>query len=49
MPAATSSRAASPPTTRRSTDIAKAFTEAELKAGVVLKRGKKNFRKVLLK
>ena len=31
------------------TDIAKAFTEAELKAGVVLKRGKKNFRKVLLK
>lgn len=31
------------------TDIAKAFTEAELKAGVVLKRGKKNFRKILLK
>ena len=31
------------------TDIAKAFTEAELKAGIVLKRGKKNFRKVLLK
>ena len=31
------------------TDIAKTFTDAELKAGVVLKRGKKNFRKVLLK
>ena len=31
------------------TDIAKVFTEAELKAGVVLKRGKKNFRKILLK
>ena len=31
------------------TDIAKTFTEAELKDGVVLKRGKKNFRKVLLK
>ena len=29
--------------------LAKDFTEAELKAGVVLKRGKKNFRKVLLK
>ena len=31
------------------TDIATAFTEAELRDGVVLKRGKKNFRKVLLK
>ena len=31
------------------TDIAKTFTEAELKEGVVLKRGKKNFRKMLLK
>ena len=31
------------------TDIAKTFSDAELKAGVVLKRGKKNFRKVLLK
>ena len=31
------------------TDIAKTFTEAELRDGVVLKRGKKNFRKMLLK
>ena len=31
------------------TDIAKIFTEAELRDGVVLKRGKKNFRKMLLK
>ena len=31
------------------TDIAKTFSGAELKAGIVLKRGKKNFRKVLLK
>ena len=31
------------------TDIAKTFTEAELREGVVLKRGKKNFRKMLLK
>ncbi len=29
-------------------DIAKTFTEAELKEGVVLKRGKKNFNKVVL-
>ena len=31
------------------TDIAKTFTEAELRDGVVLKRGKKNFRKMLMK
>ena len=31
------------------TDIAKAFSAEELKAGVVLKRGKKNFNKVVLK
>ena len=31
------------------TDIAKTFTEAELRDGIVLKRGKKNFRKMLLK
>ena len=31
------------------TDIAKTFTEAELAAGVVLKRGKKNFHKVIRK
>ena len=31
------------------TDIGKTFTEAELRDGVVLKRGKKNFRKMLLK
>ena len=30
-------------------DIAKAFTEADLKAGVVLKRGKKNFNKAIMK
>ena len=30
-------------------DIARAFTEDELKAGVVLRRGKKNFNKALLK
>jgi tyrosyl-tRNA synthetase len=30
-------------------DIAKTFSEEELRAGVVLKRGKKNFNKVLLK
>ena len=30
-------------------NIAKTFTEAELRDGVVLKRGKKNFRKMLLK
>lgn len=29
-------------------DIAKTFTEAELKTGIVLKRGKKNFNKVIL-
>lgn len=29
-------------------DIAKTFTEAELKAGIVLKRGKKNFNKIIL-
>ena len=29
-------------------DIAKTFTEAELKEGIVLKRGKKNFNKVVL-
>ena len=29
-------------------DIARSFSEAELKAGVVLKRGKKNFRKVVM-
>ena len=31
------------------TDIAKSFTADELKSGVVLKRGKKNFNKVILK
>ena len=31
------------------TDIARAFSAEELKAGVVLKRGKKNFNKVVLK
>ena len=31
------------------TDIAKAFTADELKAGIVLKRGKKNFNKIILK
>ena len=31
------------------TDIKRAFTEDELKNGVVLKRGKKNFNKVVLK
>ena len=31
------------------TDISKAYTEAELKAGIVLKRGKKNFNRLLLK
>ena len=31
------------------TDIAKAFSAGELKAGVILKRGKKNFNKVVLK
>lgn len=31
------------------TDIARAFTEAELREGVLLKRGKKNFAKVVLK
>ena len=31
------------------TDIKKAFTEDELKNGIVLKRGKKNFNKVVLK
>ena len=31
------------------TDIARAFSEEELKAGVVLKRGKKSFQKVILK
>ena len=31
------------------TDIAKTFTEQELRAGVVLRRGKKNFCKVILK
>ena len=30
-------------------DIAKTFTEADLKAGVVLKRGKKNFNKAIMK
>ena len=30
------------------TDIAKAFTADELRAGVIVKRGKKNFRKVVL-
>ena len=30
-------------------DISKTFTEAELREGVVLKRGKKNFNKVILK
>ena len=30
-------------------DIAKTFTEAELKAGVVLRRGKKNFNKAIMK
>lgn len=30
-------------------DIAKSFTAEELKAGVVLKRGKKNFNKIILK
>ena len=30
-------------------DIAKSFTEAELKAGVVLRRGKKNFNKAIMK
>ena len=30
-------------------DIARAFTADELKAGVVLKRGKKNFNKIILK
>ena len=31
------------------TDIAKSYTAEELKAGIVLKRGKKNFNKVTLK
>ncbi|MDO4815373.1 MAG: tyrosine--tRNA ligase [Bacillota bacterium] len=31
------------------TDISKAFTAEELKAGVILKRGKKNFNKIILK
>ena len=31
------------------TDIAKAFTADELKSGVVLKRGKKSFNKIILK
>ena len=31
------------------TDIAKAFTAEELKEGVILKRGKKNFNKIILK
>ena len=30
-------------------DIARAFTEAELKAGVILRRGKKNFNKAIMK
>ena len=30
-------------------DIAKSYTAEELKAGIVLKRGKKNFNKVTLK
>lgn len=30
-------------------DIAKSFTEAELKAGVVLRRGKKNYNKAIMK
>lgn len=30
-------------------DIAKTFTEDELKAGVVLRRGKKNFNKAVIK
>ena len=31
------------------TDIAKSFSADELRAGIVLKRGKKNFNKVILK
>ena len=31
------------------TDIGKSFTAEELNSGVVLKRGKKNFNKVILK
>ena len=31
------------------TDIGKTFTEAELREGVVLRRGKKSFMKVILK
>ena len=30
-------------------DIARSFTEAELKAGVILRRGKKNFNKAIMK
>ena len=31
------------------TDIGRSFTEQELREGVLLKRGKKNFAKVVLK
>ena len=34
---------------KKITDIAAAFTADELRAGILLKRGKKNFQKVVLK